>query len=178
MRPDPAPRLILVGRVAGAFGVRGEARITAYTADPLALLAYRDLKREDGSPALSLVSARAAKGGIVARAREIETKEQADALRGLRLYVPRAVLPEPEADEFYLADLIGLEVSGVDGAVVGTVRAVENFGAGDLLEVDPGAGRATFHLPFTREAVPEVDLAGGRLVVDPPKDAEEAEAES
>jgi len=155
--------------VAGGFGVRGEVRISAYTEDPLALLRYRALKREDGSPALTLVSARAAKDGVVGRAEEVSTKEEADALRGLRLYVPREALPEPEEDEFYLADLIGLAAVSPAGEAIGRVKAVHDFGAGDLLEIDPGEGRPTWYAPFTREAVPEVDLAGGRVVVDPPE---------
>jgi 16S rRNA processing protein RimM len=159
-----AERLLLVARVAGAFGVRGEVRITTYTADPLALARYGDLRRADGAPALTILSARAVKGGIIARTRELETKEAADALRGLELYVPRSVLPPPDdEEEFYLADLIGLEAVAPDGERLGRVRAVENYGAGDLLEIDPGDGRATWLLPFTREAVPSIDLAAGRL---------------
>ena len=91
--------LILVGRVAGAFGVKGDVRITSYTAEPESLIGYRDLKREDGSPALTLLTGRPAKGGLVVRAREVETREQAEVLRGRRLYIPREVLPAPEEDE-------------------------------------------------------------------------------
>jgi 16S rRNA processing protein RimM len=160
--------LILVGQVGGAFGVKGEVRITSFTSDPLALLDYRDLKREDGSPALTLLSGRAAKNGIVARAREIATPEQADATRGLRLYVPREALPEPDEDEFYLADLIGLEARDPAGAVVGRVKAVQDFGAGDLLEITPAEGGPTWWIAFTREAVPEVRLAEGVVVIDRP----------
>jgi len=157
-------RLILVGQVGGAFGVRGEVRITAFTADPLALTAYGPLLRADGSPALTLVSARPDKNGVVARVREIETKEQADALRGLKLHVPRDRFPEPEdEDEFYLTDLIGLEArDGADG-VIGRVKAVQNFGASDMLEIAPAEGGPTWYLPFTREAAPEVRVAEGWL---------------
>ena len=157
------PRLIQVGRLAGAFGVRGEIRINAFTEDPLALLAYRDLKREDGSPALTLTGGRAAKGGIVARAREIETREQAEALKGLKLYIARDTLPEPEDDEFYFADLIGLEVRDPAGVVIGRVKAAQDFGAGDLLEIQPADGSATWWLPFTLAAVPDVNIAEGWL---------------
>ena len=165
--------LILLGRIAGAFGVRGEVRITAYGDDPLALLSYGTLLREDGSPGLTLTSGRAAKGGLVARAREVETREQAEALRGVRLYVAREALPEPEEDEFYYADLIGLCVETTEGAGLGKVKAVQNFGAGDMLEVDPGQGRATFYLPFTREVVPEVRLKEGRVIAVPPAETED-----
>ena len=159
----PSDTLILVARVAGAFGVKGEVRLTAYTADPLSLLAYRELKRESGAAGLTLTSGRAAKGGIVARAREVETREQAEALRGLRLFIPRDLLPEPEEDEFYLVDLIGLSVVTPEGEALGVVRSVHDFGAGDLLEIAPPEG-PTWWLPFTREAVPEVRIAE-RLVV-------------
>jgi 16S rRNA processing protein RimM len=163
--------LVLVGRVAGAFGVRGEVRITSYTAEPGALLGYRTLRREDGSPALTLTAGRVAKGGVVARAEEVETREQAEALRGLRLYIPREALPEPDEDEFYVTDLIGLEVISPEGEPLGRVKDVRDFGAGDLLEVQPPDG-ASWYLPFTREAVPEVRLAAGQLVARPPPEIE------
>jgi 16S rRNA processing protein RimM len=171
-------KLVLVGRVAGAFGVRGEVRISTYTEEPLALLRYRELKREDGAPGLTLTAARAAKpgqaeGGIIARAAEIATKEDADALRGLRLFVAREALPEPEEDEFYLADLIGLDAVSPEGEGLGRVKAVHDFGAGDILEIDPGEGRATWYLPFTREAVPEVRIAEQRLLAVRPAEISE-----
>jgi 16S rRNA processing protein RimM len=158
-----ADRLILIGRVAGAFGVKGEVRITAYGDDPLALLSYRDLKRKDGSPALTLLEGRAAKGDLIAKTKELSVKEAADALRGLELYVPRSALPPPDEDEYYLTDLIGLRVETAAGEALGVVKAVQDFGAGDLLEIEPSVG-ASFYLPFTREAVPEVRIADGVLV--------------
>ena len=166
------PDLIQVGRVAGAFGVRGEVRITSFTAEPAALLDYKDLRREDGSVGLTLVSGRPAKGGVVARAREIETRDQAEAMRGLKLFIPRAALPEPDEDEFYVTDLIGLSVETADGAALGTVKAVQDFGAGDLLEIVPPEGGATWYLPFTREAVPDVRLADGKVVGVRPEEIE------
>ena len=171
-----APKLILVGRVAGAFGVRSEVRITAYTEDPLALTRYGALKREDGSPALTILSARVAKDGIIARTREIASKEAADALRGLQLYVARDALPATEdEDEFYLTDLIGLAAATPEGVPLGKVRAVQNYGAGDILELDPGGGRATTFIPFTKDAVPAVRIAEGRIVVAPPAEVGEEE---
>ena len=166
-----ADRLLLVAQVAGAFGVKGELRITTFTADPLALKAYRTLKRQDGSPVLTLTSARAVKGGIVARAKEVETRETAEALRGLKLHVARDDLPEPDEDEFYLADLIGLAVETPDGEALGTIKSVHDFGAGDLLEVQPSAG-ATWWLPFTREAVPDVRIADGKVIALLPDEVE------
>ncbi len=164
---------VLVGQVAGAFGVRGEVRITAYTEDPMSLLRYRTLTREDGSPALTLQTARAVKGAVIGRAAEVASKEAADGMRGLRLYVARDTLPEPDdADEFYLADLIGVRADDLNGARLGVVKAVHNFGAGDVLELDPGGGRPTRLIPFTREAVPDLRLAAGCIVVAPPLEIE------
>jgi 16S rRNA processing protein RimM len=166
-----AEKLILIGRVAGAFGVKGEVRITAFGDDPLALLTYRDLKREDGSPAFTLISGRAAKGELIAKTKEVLVKEAVDALRGLDLYVPRGALPPPDEDEFYLTDLIGLRAETPEGEALGAVKAVHNFGAGDMLEIAPDAGEA-FYLPFTREAVPEVRIAEGLIVAMKPIEVE------
>lgn len=163
--------LILVGRVAGAFGVRGDVRVTAYTEDPGALLDYRDLKRKDGSPALTLLSGRVQKAEVIGRAREVETREQAEALRGLELYVAREALPPPEEDEFYLADLIGLAARSPQGEAIGTIRSVQDFGAGDLLEIAPAGGGTTWWLPFTREAVPDVKPAEGYVVAVRPQES-------
>lgn len=165
-----SPTLIEIARVAGAFGVRGEVRVTAYSEDPLALKRYGPLLDRSGKAALTLTSARLHKSGLVVRAKEVETKEQADAMRGLRLYVDRAALPPPAEDEFYLADLIGLEVRDGAGAVLGTVRAVQDFGAGDILEIAPPGKGPTWYLPFTREAAPEVRVAEGWLLAVRPEE--------
>lgn len=164
--------LILVGRVAGAFGVKGEVRITSFTAEPLALVGYKTLLREDGQPALTLTGGRVAKGGVVARAREIETREQAEAARGLKLFIPRAALPPVEdEDEFYVADLVGMVVVSPSGEPLGEVRSVRDFGAGDLLEIAPPAGESWW-LPFTKDAVPEVSIAERRIVGVKPDETE------
>jgi 16S rRNA processing protein RimM len=159
--------LILVGRVAGAFGVRGEVRITSFTAEPMALVDYKTLLREDGSPGLTLTTGRPVKGGVIVRVPEIETREQAEAARGLKLFVPRAALPAPDEDEFYVTDLIGLSVETAQGEVLGSVRAIQDFGAGDLLEIQPLEG-PSWYLPFTREAAPEVRIAEGKVIAAPP----------
>ena len=164
--------LLLVARVAGAFGVKGEIRITTFTDDPLALARYKALLRRDGSPGLTITSARIAKGGVVARAKEVATREEAEALRGLQLFISRDILPPPEEDEFYLADLNGMAIVAPDGAAIGSVKSVHDFGAGDLLEVLPEGGGATWWLPFTREAVPEVRLADRVLVAVRPPEVE------
>ncbi len=160
-----APRLIMVAKADGAFGVRGEIRLTAFTEDPGALLRYGTLRREDGSLGLTLSAGRVVKDGVIARAAEVETREEAQALRGLRLYVDRAILPEPDEDEYYLADLIGLAAVSPEGAALGRIRAVNNFGAGDLLEIQPDDGSPSWWSPFTREAAPEVRIAAGEVVV-------------
>ena len=169
-------RLILVARVGGAFGVRGELKLTTYTADPLAITTYGPLLKKAGDPGLKLTAARAVKGGLVARAKEVETREQAEALRGLELYVPREALPAPDEDEFYLADLIGLSIETPDGEVLGRVRTVQDFGAGDLLEIAPIDGGPTWWLPFTKATVPEVRLAEGVVIAIPPGEAADDEA--
>jgi 16S rRNA processing protein RimM len=161
--PGPPKSLIEIARVAGAFGVRGEVRLTAWSDDPLALKGYGPLLKKDGTAALTLTAARLHKGGLVVRAKEIESKEQADVLRGLRLYVDRSALPAPDEDEFYLADLIGLQARDAAGQALGRVKAVQDFGAGDILEIAPPAG-PTWYLPFTREAVPEVHATDGWLL--------------
>jgi 16S rRNA processing protein RimM len=160
-------KLVLIGKVTGAFGVQGELRIAAYTETPLALLNYRTLLGQDGQPALTVLSGRSFKGGLIAKAREAQTKTEADKLRGLTLYAPRAALPPTQEDEFYLTDLIGLKAETADGTVLGKIKTVPNFGAGDLLEIQPARGKS-WYLPFTREAVPEVDIAGGKVMIDPP----------
>jgi 16S rRNA processing protein RimM len=164
--------LLMVGRVAGAFGIKGEVRITTFTADPLSLVDYKTLLREDGSTALTLTGGRIAKGGVVVRAQEIETREQAEAARGLRLYIPRDQLPDTEdEDEFYVADLVGLDVVSAEGEPLGRVKSVHDFGAGDLLEIEPPQG-PSWWLPFTREAVPDVSLADRRVVAVKPEETE------
>jgi len=155
--------LILVAQIAGGFGVKGEVRVTAWTADPMALMTYGPLLRADGSVGLTLITARPEKSAVVGRAKEIATKEQADALRGLKLYVPRDRFPPADEDEFYLADLIGLDVRDPADEVIGRVKSVQNFGADDILEIAPATGGQTWYLPFTREAVPEIRSAEGWL---------------
>ena len=166
-------KLVLVGKITGAFGVKGELRIAAYTESPLALINFRTLLKENGEPALTLLSGRSFKGGVIAWAKDVESKTAADKLRGIRLFAPRSALPAVEEDEFYLTDLIGLTVETVDGTVLGKVKAVQNFGAGDILEIGSSPGRKDWYLPFTRDAVPEVDIQGGKLVADPPGEVSE-----
>lgn len=159
--------LLLVAQVGGAHGVRGELKITTFTADPMALKDYKALLKQDGSPAVVIASARPTKGGIVARLKGVDDRNAAEALRGLKLFITRDVLPEPEEDEFYLADLIGLAVETEAGELLGKVKAVQDFGAGDLIEIQPKVG-ASWWLPFTRETVPQVLIGQGKLIAAPP----------
>jgi 16S rRNA processing protein RimM len=169
-QPEKARSLVTVAVVGAAHGIKGEVRVKPLTGDPMAIRAYGPLEAADGRR-FEVESARAAAGSspdmLVVRFRGIANRAEAEALNGLELAVPRDRLPEPETDEFYHADLIGLAVSTVGGDALGTVIAVQNFGAGDLLEIAPRAG-PTILIPFTRAAVPVVDAAGGRVVVDPP----------
>jgi len=167
---------VCVGAIAGAFGVRGEAKIKSFTDDPKAVARYGTLESEDGARRFEVAGLRAIKGGFAARVSGIETREEAEALKGTRLYVDRAVLPPPQDDEFYYADLIGLRVEDEGGALLGRVKAVHEFGAGDMLEYVPDRGGETVIVAFTREAVPVVDVPGGRVVVTPlPEDDGETE---
>ncbi len=168
-----ADKLILVGVVGGAFGVKGEMRITAYTADPMNLAAYKTLLNKSGLPVLTIQSARPAKAGIVARVTDVASPEAADAMRGLQLYIERDRLPEPDdEDEFYLTDLIGLAAVSPHGEALGTVASVENHGAGDLLGIKPAQGGPTWLIAFTRDNIPDIDIREGRICVVRPVETE------
>ena len=159
---------VCVGAVTGSFGVRGEARIKSFCADPTAIGDYGPLSSEDGSRQFNLTITRPVKGGFAVRLSGVKTKEEADALRGTRLYAPRDALPALPDDEFYHADLIGLSAVDTGGEELGQVHAVLNHGAGDLLELRKRGRKGTVLVPFTLEIVPTVDLAAGRIVIDPP----------
>ncbi|MEO1328188.1 MAG: ribosome maturation factor RimM [Pseudomonadota bacterium] len=161
---------VCLGAVAGAFGVRGDVRLKPFTADPEAIAAYGPLETEDGARRFEIRLTGAVKGGVSARLSGVGSREAAEALRGTRLYAPRDALPPPEdEDEFYQTDLLNLAVVDLSGAPLGTVRAVQNYGAGDMLEIAPSEGGKTVLLPFTREYAPHIDLAAGEIVVDPPE---------
>ncbi len=159
--------LICIAAITGAFGVHGDVRLKSFCAEPGDVEKYSPLMTEDGSRRFTVGLTGRIKNGFSARLGGIATKEQADALRGTRLYVPRDRLPDLPDDEYYYSDLIGLEVFDTGGTRLGRVKTVANHGAGDLLEIDPGTGD-TVLLPFTREAVPTVDIRSARIVADPP----------
>lgn len=160
---------ICVGAIAGAFGVTGEVRLKSFCADPEAIADYGPLYTQDGARKFTIRLTRPVAGGLGARLSGVTTKEEADALKGTSLFVDRAKLPSLPDDEFYHADLIGLEARDPGGALLGKVSAVHNHGAGDLLELARGAGKESLLVPFTLAVVPTVDLAAGRVIVDLPE---------
>ena len=162
---------VCVAQIGGAHGLRGEVKLKSFTADPMAVKNYGPLTTEDRSASLEIETLRAAKGHLVARFRGIDDRDAAERLANLRLFVPRERLPPPAAEEYYHADLIGLCAVTADGTEIGTVAAVHDFGAGDILELRPQAGGTTIMVPFTAAFVPSVDIAGGRIVVVPLEDA-------
>jgi 16S rRNA processing protein RimM len=166
-----------VARIGAAHGIKGEVRVKSFTAEPLALAAYGPLEAADGRR-FTITAARPAGASpdmLVVRFQGIADRNAAEALNGLELTVPRERLPEPDEDEFYHADLIGLDAVTPSGAPLGTVVAVPNYGAGDLLEIAPPRGPSLL-IPFTRAAVPEIDLSARRVTVDPPAEVGEDES--
>jgi 16S rRNA processing protein RimM len=170
--PDVSGRdRVLIARIGAAHGIKGEVRVKAYTADPQSIGAYGPLEAPDGRT-FEVASLRPTAGPasdmLVVRFKRVPDRNAAEALNGIELSVARDRLPPAEADEYYHADLIGLEAVTADGAGLGTVIAVHNYGAGDLLEIAPKRGE-TILVPFTRAVVPEVDLAARRLIIEPPE---------
>lgn len=163
------PERIIVGSIGGAYGVHGEVRIKSYTATPEDIESYSPLTSEDGAQSYALALIRPTKGGFIARIAEVASKEEADALKGTDLFARRDQLPSLPDDEFYHTDLIGLEVFDTGGAAMGKVKAVQNHGADDLLEVIAPGASSTILLPFTRAVVPTVDLTAGKIIADPPE---------
>lgn len=160
---------ICVGAFAGSYGVSGEVRLKSFCAEPEAIADYGPLYTEDGSRSFAVTLTRPVAGGLGARVSGITTKEQADALKGMSLFVDRARLPKLPDDEFYHSDLIGLEVRDTGGVLLGCVTAVHNHGAGDLLEISGAGRKQQLLLPFTLAVVPTIDLSAKRIVVDPPE---------
>jgi 16S rRNA processing protein RimM len=164
---------VCVAQIGGAHGLRGEVKLKSFTADPMAVSDYGPLTTEDGSASFEIEALRPGKGHLIAQFRGVGDRNTAERLTNLRLFVPRERLPPLAADEFYHADLIGLSAVTVDGADIGTVVAIHDFGAGDILELKPQGGGTTIMVPFTAAFVPSIDLASGRIVVAPPEDAAE-----
>jgi len=161
---------VCIAQIGAAHGVRGEVRLKPFTEDPLSVTRYGALESEDGNRRFEIEAVRPAKDMLVARLKGVTDRDAAEALKNIRLYVARDKLPKPEHDEFYHADLVGLTAQNQNGEMFGTVKAVHNFGAGDLLEIEPATG-ATIMLPFNETTVPVVDIAGKKIVIEPPTDA-------
>jgi 16S rRNA processing protein RimM len=164
---------IRVARIGAAHGLRGEVKLWPFTENPEAVANYGALETEDGKQRFEIESLRPAKDHLVVRLAGVNDRSAAEKLRNLDLFVPRDRLPQiEEPDTFYHADLIGLDVVTGDGAQVGTVRAVHNFGAGDIIEVVPAGSGKPMMLPFNETTVPKVDIAARQIVVLPPVEVE------
>ncbi|WP_173933391.1 ribosome maturation factor RimM [Chelativorans sp. Marseille-P2723] len=163
--PAHLERPVRLGVIGAAHGTRGELRVKCFTDDPMALGAYGPLHTADGR-SLTVAAIRAAKGVAIVSFAGIDDRNKAENLRGEALFVDRSVLPEDlEEEEYYYADLVGLAVVDQEGEEVGSIVSVHNFGAGDILEIRPGSG-ATVMIPFTQDAVPRIDLAQKRILID------------
>src|SRR5687768_5317981 len=167
---------VLLARIGAAHGVRGEVRMKAFGTDPMALQQYEALSASDGHR-FEIERIRPAKGVVIAKFRGIDDRNAAEALNGTELFVERAALPAPDEDEFYHADLIGLKAYNAAGDPLGTVVAIHNFGAGDILDIAPKRGPSLL-LPFTKANVPAIDLEARRHVVAPPAETEVEEDET
>ena len=164
---------ICVARIGAAHGVRGEVKLWSFTQDPAAVATYGPLETQDGKQRFEIEALRPAKDHFVARIAGIGDRDAAEKLRNLELFIPRARLPEiEETDTFYHADLIGLDVLTSDGTQVGTVHAVHNFGAGDIIEITPIDGGEPLMLPFNEMTVPKINLAAKQIVVVRPAEIE------
>jgi 16S rRNA processing protein RimM len=162
---------ICVARIGAAHGVRGEVKLWTFTEDPLAVTRYGALSTKDGARQFEVPHAREAKGFLVATLKGVTTRNEAERLNGIELYIARDKLPETETGEYYHADLIGLAAVTIAGEPLGHVIAIHNFGAGDILEIAPASG-ATMLLPFSNTVVPTVDVAGGHVVIEMPDEIE------
>jgi 16S rRNA processing protein RimM len=165
------PAQVCVARIGAAHGVRGQVKLWTFTEDPFAVTRYGPLSTKDGTRRFEVAHAREGKGHLVATLKGVTTRNEAERLNGLELYVAREQLPATDEDEYYHADLIGLAAITTAGEALGRVIAIHNFGAGDIIEIAPSGG-ATLMLPFTNAVVPTVDLAGGRIVIELPEEIE------
>ena len=157
---------VLLGRIGAAHGLKGEVKIATFTARPEDIASYGPLTSEDGEQTFEIASLQRASGGsVIARLRGVTNRTEAEKLRGTGLYVLRQVLPPAGDDEFYYSDLIGLAAISVEGEPLGEIVAVQNYGAGDLLEIRPARGGQTELVPFERSYVPTIDLAAGCVTV-------------
>ena len=164
-------RLVCIARIGAAHGINGAVRLWTFTSDPLAVKDYGPLLTADGGRSFELTTLRQARGFLVVNVKGVTTREAAESLNGTELHVARERLPPAGTQEYYHTDLIGLAAVTLHNEPIGQVIAVHNYGAGDILEIAPRQG-PTLLLPFTDQVVPEVDLASGRVVIDPPREIE------
>ena len=162
---------VCVARIGAAHGVRGAVKLWTFTEDPLAVQSYGLLMTKDGARQFEIANVREAKDHLVATFKGIATRNDAEKLNGIELYVPREKLPATDDGEYYHADLIGLAAVNAADEPLGRIIAIHNFGAGDIIEIAPPKG-ATMLLPFTNAVVPAVDIAGGRVVIELPQEIE------
>jgi 16S rRNA processing protein RimM len=163
------PPQICVARIGAAHGVRGAVKLWTFTEDPFAVTRYGPLSTKDGMRHFEVVQAREAKDHLVATIKGVTSRDDAERLNGIELYIAREKLPATDDDEYYHADLVGLAAVTATGEPLGEVIAIHNFGAGDIIEIAPPAGTSIM-LPFSNAVVPTVDLASGRVVIELPED--------
>jgi 16S rRNA processing protein RimM len=170
-------QLICVARIGAAHGVRGAVKLWTFTEDPFAVRRYGPLSSKDGKRQFEIAQVREAKDHLVATFKGVATRDEAERLNGIELYVARDKLPATDEDEYYHADLIGLAAVTTTGEALGRVLAIHNFGAGDIIEIAPEKG-TTLLLPFSNAVVPEVDIKGGRVVIALPQEIEGEERDN
>jgi 16S rRNA processing protein RimM len=167
-------RLILMGVFGAPQGVRGEIRVKSLTGYPSAIGAYGPLTDKGGTRAFAFESLRPLKDDmLVARLAGVSTREAAETLKGVELFARRDQLPPPNDDEFYYDDLVGLEAVDAEGAPLGRIVSLMNYGGGDVLEIAPAQGGETLLLPFTKRVAPRIDFDAGRIVIEPPREVED-----
>ncbi|MEM9331511.1 MAG: ribosome maturation factor RimM [Pseudomonadota bacterium] len=168
--------LILLAQVGAPQGIKGEVRVKPF-GEPEMLNQYGKLETVEGRK-FKITRMRPQKNMMIVKFEGINSREDAEALKGLELYVDRSKLPEPDEDEFYISDLVGMSAVNENGKKLGTIKAVPNFGAGDMLEIKPLDGGQTFYLPFTREIVPKIDFNTACMTVIPPSEVSERDEEA
>jgi 16S rRNA processing protein RimM len=161
---DP-DRLILLGEIGSAHGIRGEVTVRCFTEEPKGIASYGPLTDKDGQRTFNITGLRVTPKAIIAKFAGVDDRTAAERLRNVGLFVKRSRLPEPEPGSFYYEDLAGLAAVDADGRMLGTVIGVANYGAGDLLEIGVPDGRDNYFVPFTAETVPSIDLQAGRATI-------------
>ena len=169
-------RKILLAPIGAAHGIKGDVRVKPF-GDPLMLDQYGKLETNSGQK-LKITRMRLQKNVLIVKFEGINSREEAEVLRNVELFVERSKLPVPEEEEFYVSDLIGMIAVNETGAKVGTVKGVPNFGAGDMLEISPVSGGTTYYLPFTQTVVPEIDFEAGQLIIVPPDEVSERDGDA